>query len=281
MIDRKTRQSTLAGAGALAITGSKGGVGKSNLVLNLAVSLGRWGRRVLLIDGDLGLANIDVLLGLMPKHTVEHLVRGEAELRDVLMEGPAGIRVLPAASGVPSLARLDADARQRLLVTLSQTATLADDVLVDTGAGLGDAQLAFQLAAARVVLVTTPEPTSLVDAYATLKVLWSADPAKPVVVVVNAARDEDEARRAYEQIARASAHFLGHEPGWLGAVYRDPKLPEAVSRQRSLVELFPDCPAAGCYERIAMRLASMPGADLPIDEYWRRLMEPVGEELTN
>jgi flagellar biosynthesis protein FlhG len=265
--------------GALAVTGSKGGVGKSNLVLNLAVALGRWGRRVLLVDGDLGLANLDVLMGLVPERTAEHLIRGDASLDDVLVDGPEGVRVLPAASGVPTMARLDESSRRRLLGTLAEGAGQVDDVLVDTGAGLGDATLALQLAASRVIVVTTPEPTSLVDAYASLKVLWSADPEKPVDLVVNAAGDDEEAGQAYEQIARAARHFLGRAPGWLGPVYRDPKVPVAVRRQRALLELFPQCPAARCYERIATRLVSAPAVLGQAADYWRRLMVPAQEEL--
>lgn len=266
--------------GALAVTGSKGGVGKSNLTVNLAVSLARCGRRVLVVDGDLGLANIDVLLGLVPRRTVEQLVRGEAVLDELLLPGPAGIRVLPAASGVPELNRLNGASRKRLLTALAEVSSQVDDVLVDTGAGIGEATLSLQLAASRVLVVTTPEPTSLVDAYATLKLLWSADPGKRIDLVVNAADNDEEARRAFDQIARASQHFLGREPGWLGPVYRDPKVGEAVRRQRALLELFPTSRAARCYERIALCLVSDEQASDPMTDYWARLMGPVGTEFT-
>jgi len=272
---------SVAGPGAIAVTGSKGGVGKSNLTLNLAVALGRWGRRVLLVDGDLGLANLDVLLGLVPRHTVEHVVTGEVELGDVLLEGPCGIRLLPAASGLPSLARLDGAARQCLLTALSQAAAGVDDVLIDTGAGLGEAALALQLAASRVLLVTTPEPTSLVDAYATLKVLWSADPGKLVELVVNAAQDDEEGRRVHEQIARAAKHFLGRAPELLGTVCCDPRVPDAVRRQRSLLELYPDSAAAQAYERIAMRLTSGDVGRPMAGTFWERLMAPAAEGQLN
>jgi flagellar biosynthesis protein FlhG len=266
------------GSGAIAVTGSKGGVGKSNLVANLAVSLARWGRRVLLVDGDLGLANLDVLLGLLPRHNVDHVMSGDATVDDVLVEGPHGVRVLPAASGVPELASIDARARARLLAALAQASAGADHVLVDTGAGLGDTTLALQLAASSVVVVTTAEPTSLVDAYATLKVLWSADPRKHVDVVVNNVPDDAEAVRAYEQVAKASDHFLGQRPGWLGAVVRDPKVEEAVRRQRCLMELYPDSPAGRCYERIALRLTLSDPSRVPCAEYWHRLMPQPDEE---
>ncbi len=272
MIPMPLSTSTTACAGALAVTGAKGGVGKSNLVVNLAVALARRGRKVLLIDGDLGLASLDVLLGLVPQRTIEHLIRGETRLEELLLEGPAGIRILPAASGVPELNRLGAATRRRLLAALAEASYRADDVLVDTGAGLGEVTLSLQLAASRILLVTTPEPTSLVDAYATLKVIWSADPGKPIDLVVNAAESDGEATRAHEQLARAARHFLGREPGWLGAVYRDPKVGEAVRRQKAVLDLYPTSGAGRCYERIALAVATSPReADAALG-YWQRLM---------
>lgn len=267
------------GAATVAVTGSKGGVGKSNLVVNLAVALGRWGQRVLLVDGDLGLANVDVLLGLVPRHNVEHLVRGEVDLDDVLVDGPENVRVLPAASGLPELSRLHPLARRRLLAALTAGSASADHLLIDTGAGLGEATLALQLAAEHVIVVTTPEPTSLVDTYATLKVLWTADPQKRIDLVVNAASSDDEAHRAYEQIAKATRHFLRREPGRLGVVLRDPRVGDAVRRQRPLLELFPDCPAARCYEQIALRLTVAGGERLLAPDYWQRLLRDNGAGL--
>lgn len=264
-------------AESIAVTGSKGGVGKSNLVVNLAVLLARSGRRVLVVDGDLGLANLDVLLGLVPQRTVEHLVHDGVPVEELLIEGPAGIRILPAASGVPRLTQLGKQARLRLLTALADGATLADDLLVDTGAGLGDTTLSLQLAASRVVVVTTPEPTSLVDAYASIKVLWDAEPDKRVDLVVNQTASEEEAVRAYEQIARACGHFLGRQPGWLGPVHHDANVGCAVRRQRALVDLFPTSRASRCLERIALRLTMQPGP--PEDRgFWNRLSRVTGQE---
>jgi len=246
--------------GSIAVTGSKGGVGKSNLVVNLAIALGRGGRRVVVIDGDLGLASLDVLLGLVPTRTVEQLVLGQARLEELLVDGPGGIRLLPAASGVPRLARLDRSGRARLLAALGRSSGLADDVLIDTGAGLGETTLSLQLAAGRVVVVTTTEPTSLVDAYASIKLLWEADPDKRIDLVVNNVSGDAEAQTAYEQISRACVHFLERRPGWLGPIYHDPELILAVKRQRALLDHRPASRAARCYERIALQLALEQGA---------------------
>jgi flagellar biosynthesis protein FlhG len=265
------------GAMSLAVTGSKGGVGKSNLALNLALAMQRFGRRVLLLDGDLGLANLDVLLGLVPKHTIEHLLHGGVSLDEVLLEGPGGVRVLPAASGVPELTRLDAPTRGRLASILAESNALADVVIVDTGAGLGSATLTLQRAASRVIVVTTPEPTALVDAYATLKVLWAADPHKRADLVVNAADSESEAAQVQRQIGRAAESFLGRAPGCLGAVLRDSKIGDAVRQQRALLEAYPASIAARCYERIAARILA-DETKVPGDEsFWDRLLESSSE----
>jgi flagellar biosynthesis protein FlhG len=279
MMPESVRIESAATRGALAVTGSKGGVGKSNLVVNLAIALGRNGRRVLLVDGDLGLANLDVLLGLVPVRTIEHLVRGEAGVKELLLEGPGGIHLLPAASGIPDLAKLDGPTRDRLLEALSDCSSLADAVLVDTGAGLGDTTLALQLAASRVVVVTTAEPTSMVDAYASLKVLWSADPDKPVDLVVNDVETYDDAQRSYDQIAKASRHFLGREPGWLGPVFRDPSVGESVRRQRAVLDLYPTSRAARCYERIALQIAANPAIAGHPEDYWRHLLVSPMDDL--
>ena len=261
------REST-SETGAIAVTGSKGGVGKSHLAANVGVALARRGRRVVLVDGDLGLANLDVLLGVTPERTVEDLVGGSASVADLLVEGPAGVRLLPAASGVPALARLDEVRRRRLLAALAEAGRTSDHLLIDTGAGLGPTALALLLGSARIVLVTTVEPTSLVDAYATLKVVLKADPSKPVDIVVNAHDGNDEVERAYRQIVLATERFLGRTPGLLGAVPRDERVPEAVRRQRPVVELYPESPAARAYEAIAMRLVSPPEAGVTVEARW-------------
>ena len=197
------------------------------------------------------------------------------------MNGPSGVRILPAASGLPDLASLAGAQRRRLLEALTEISSFADAVLVDTGAGIGDTTLSLQLAATRVLVVTTTEPTSLVDAYASLKILWSAAPDKQVDLVVSDVRSDEEASRASKQLVQACRHFLGREPGLLGPVYHDPRLPEAVRRQRALLELYPTSPAARCYERIALRLAMDPSTSRDAAGYWQRLAGSAQREVTH
>lgn len=258
----------------VAITGGKGGVGKSTLAVNLSVALARLGRRVLLVDGDLGLANLDVLMGLRPERTVDALVRGDATVEELLVEGPSGVLLLPAVSGAPGLAQLDARRCRHLVAALTRAARTVDHMIVDTGAGLGPTSLGLLLAADRVLLVTTPEPTALVDAYASLKVLWKTDPAKPVAVVVNDVVDRAESESAYRRIAEPADRFLGRAPGLIGAIPRDPRVAEAVRQQQVVHEIFPHCPAAVAYRTIARELAARPAEGSGENRAWTPFTDP-------
>lgn len=220
----------------VAAVSGKGGVGKTNLVANLAVAAGGLGARVLLVDGDLGLANVDVLLGLVPRRSVADWLAAECPLRDVLVDGPRGIHVLPAASGRVDLAALDPVSLARLRGLLREAARDYDLVLVDAGAGVGPSVVGLAAVCDPVIVVTTPEPTSLADAYATLKVLHRVTRLE---VLVNVARDEAEARRTHAQLERVAGRFLGLAVPFRGFVPRDPRLADAVSRQRAVVDVYP------------------------------------------
>jgi len=238
----------------LAVTSGKGGVGKTNVVAGLAMSLARVGQRVLVLDADFGLANLDILLGLTPTHTLEHVLRGEKLLEEIILDGPLGIKVIPASSGIQELTRLDTMAELRLVQGLQRVSETQDWLLIDTAAGIHDSVIKLLMAAQEVLLVTTPEPTSLVDAYAMVKVIHLRDPKKPIWVLVNNAQMPSEAEETLEQLQAATLRFLGRELNILGMIPSDPHILQAVRQQRGVVELYPRSPSAQAFRLFADQL---------------------------
>jgi flagellar biosynthesis protein FlhG len=226
----------------VAVLSGKGGVGKTNVVASLAVAAARRGARVLLVDGDLGLANVDVLLGLTPSRSVGDVLSGGCDLEDAVVEGPCGVRILPATSGRSELAAVGGHRMATLVAGLWRAAAHHDLVLVDAGAGIGPSVLGLAAACVRGLLLTTPEPTSLADAYATLKVLGHHAPALRISLLVNGARDELEARRTHDRLDRLSRRFLERPLPWGDFLPHDPRVAAAVARQRAVVEAFPQAP---------------------------------------
>ena len=235
----------------LAISSGKGGVGKTNVVAGLAIALAQQGQRVVIVDADFGLANLDILLGLAPQSTLEQVLRGEKVLEEILIEGPSGVRIIPASSGVQELTRLDGPAELRLVQGLQRIAEDVDWMLVDTAAGVHDSVVKLLMAAQQVLLVATPEPASLVDAYAVLKVLHLRDAEKPVRLVVNNAQSAEEAEETIQQLDLATRRFLGRPVEALGAIPHDPWLLQAVREQRCVVDRYPQSPSAKAFEALA------------------------------
>jgi len=229
----------------VAVLSGKGGVGKTNLVANLAVASAGLCQRVLVVDGDLGLANVDVLLGLVTPFTVEDVLLGRCRLEEALVEGPRGLRLLPAAAGRSDLAALHPDPVRRLMALLREAARDFDLVLVDAGAGIGPSVVGLASSCDRALLVTTPEPTSLADAYAALKLLARASAGSlPVDLVVNEVRDEFQARATHARLERLAHRFLDASIGFRAFLPSDPRLADAVACQRAVVELFPAAPSS-------------------------------------
>jgi flagellar biosynthesis protein FlhG len=236
------------------VLSGKGGVGKTNLVANVAVAAAGFGAKVLVVDGDLGLANVDLMLGLTAPHTVADVLAGECALEDALLAGPRGIHLLAAASGRSDLTSLRPVGLARLLVPLYQASHRYDLVLVDLGAGIGASVIGLAAACDRAILVMTPEPTSLADAYAALKVLGSEAPTLPVGIFVNAVRGEIEARDTHARLERLARRFLRRSPPFLGSAPRDQRVGEAVRLQRAVVEAFPTAASSRGLARLAERL---------------------------
>ncbi len=258
----------------LAMTSGKGGVGKTHIACNLAVLAARAGQRVLVIDADLGLANADIVLGVAPHHHLGHLLEGTGSIDGVLAEGPEGVRILAASSGVQELTRLDDAQKLRLVTALDVIEDRFDLVLVDCGAGIGDNVLFFAGAAQEALLVISPEPTSLTDAYATVKVLSQQAGVERFSVIVNPVPTEAHGREVYGKLTRVTDRFLTARVSFLGHVPRDENLQRALMAQRPVVELFPRSPCSRALQDLAkVLLARAPSPSLQggLKFLWQRL----------
>lgn len=266
--------SRLLGVEALAVASGKGGVGKTFVAANLAVLAAQEGRRVLLIDGDLGLANVDIALGVRARHTIVEVLRGEVSLADALVRGPAGIHLLAAGSGAEWLAQLDGEGGDLLRSELDRLAEPFDLVIVDCAAGIGRNVRFFARAAGRVVLTLTPEPTALADAYALTKGLVS-DGVSDIRVVVNQALSPSDARDAFGRLRVVTARFLTHELTFLGGIPRDEDVRRSIRARQPLVSFSPACRAADALARLHALLRT-PGAIASPGGWWDRIFSTAG-----
>lgn len=243
-------------ARSIAITSGKGGVGKTNAATNIGVSLARMGRKVCIFDADLGLANVNVLTGQAPALTVEHLVDGTASIDEIVMEGPEGLHIVPSGSGVEKLSGLDPDKVASLRSGLEKLEADHDYLLIDTAAGIGPEVVGFIKAAHEALVVVSPEPTSLTDAYALIKVLNRQGYERDFSILVNMSASEEEARRTFGSLRGAAKKFLGRELKFAGFVPRDYALASSVARRTPVSILFPESTASQCFARIALAIDS-------------------------
>lgn len=247
----------------IAVTSGKGGVGKTSVVVNLAVALARLHRKVAILDADFGLGNVDVLLGLAPAFHLGHLLAGEKQIADILVPGPLGIQIIPASSGLRDLTALTPVQWQRLAEALETISTEVDFLLIDTAAGISDNVIDLLSGLQRVLVVTSLEPSAIVDAYAILKIL-SAEPAdKEIGILVNGARDSAEADLVFRQLDVAAERFLGCRPQYYGHVAHDPTVREAVLAQRAIVDHCPQSAASRCFRVLASRIAALSTGEGP------------------
>jgi len=264
------------GARTIAVTSGKGGVGKSNTAVNLALELSRLGRRVSLLDADLALANADILLGLTPQYHLGQVLAGQRTLDEVIIELDRGVRLIPGGSGIEELANLSHEQHTRLIAELRAMEEASDYMLIDTAAGIADNVTGVLRAAAEVIVVTTPDPTSVVDAYAMIKVLHRYSPSKIIRIVVNDVVGLGDAEQVFSQLHAAAKRFLNHPLRYLGAVPRDSELAEAVREQTPVVEYAPEAPASRAFRLMAKHLdqtrSPAPAeADKPVNSFWSEL----------
>ncbi len=246
----------------ISITSGKGGVGKTNIAANLAYMLAGMRQKTMVLDADVGLANIDVILGVNAPYNLYHVLKGEKTLAQIIIEGPGGIKILPSASGIPEMTELSRGQKLTLIDDLNEFSETIDYMLVDTGAGISSNVMYFNMAAKEIIVVTSPEPTALTDAYALIKVLYQRYAKRRFRLLVNMVKSPSEAKDVYERLSHATDHFLNLTIEYLGHVLFDEKLRDAVRRQKPMAEIYPNSPATRCLVKIAEKICS----ELPIDD---------------
>lgn len=238
----------------VAVASGKGGVGKTTVSVNLALALQQSGQRTMLLDADLGLANVDVLLGLQPRFNLSHLLEGRCTLADTILQGPLGLQIVPAASGLARMSQLSAQEHAGLIRAFSELDTPLDTLVVDTAAGIAGDVITFAQAAQELIVVVCNEPSSITDAYALIKVLSRDAGVDRVHVLANMARSALEGRETYEKLARVAERFLEARLDYAGTIPHDEWLRRSIQRQRSVMEAYPSSPAATAFRQLARRV---------------------------
>ena len=242
----------------IAVTGGKGGVGKSNISVNLAISLAEMGRRVVVLDADLGLANLDVLLGLTANHNLEDVLDGKCSLHDVMVRGPAGIRIVPASSGTQRMTQLSTMEHAGLINAFSEIGDDIDVLIVDTAAGIAESVVSFLRASQEILLVVCDEPTSITDCYALIKLMNRDYGTYRFRVLANMVKTQQEGRHLYEKLSRVTERFLDVALQYVGCIPFDEAVRKAVQRQRAFVETYPRARASLAIKSIAQKVDNWP-----------------------
>ena len=259
----------------IAITSGKGGVGKTNIVANLGFALSQLGKRVLILDADLGLGNIDVLLGITPKHNLSHVIKGEKTIPEIVVSGPGNMKILPAASGIQELSSLTRNQKIKILTELDSLLDAVDILLIDTAAGISSNVMYFNVSAQDIMVVATPEPTSMTDAYALMKVLSMKYSEKRFKLLVNLAANVDEANEVFRQLKLVANRFLDISIEYIGYVLFDKNITKGVRAQRVVSEIYPDTLASRCFVSLAKRVCELPPPQSPKGDakyFWKSLI---------
>lgn len=260
----------------IAVTGGKGGVGKTNVSINLAIAMSEMGKRVMILDADLGLANIDIALGLHPEYDLSHVLRGERSLSDVTLDGPGGIRVIPASSGVQQMAELSPAEHTGLINAFSEISNDLDVLVVDTAAGISDTVISFSRAAQELVVVVCDEPASITDAYALIKLLNREYGVNRFRILANMARSIQEGRDLYNKLFRVTDRYLDVMLNYMGSIPYDDALRKAVKTQKAVVQAYPRSPSSQAFKNLAKKAANWPvpaGANGQLQFFVERLIQ--------
>jgi flagellar biosynthesis protein FlhG len=256
----------------LAVTSGKGGVGKTNVVANLSVSLSEMGKKVVVLDADFGLANLDVLFGVTPRYHLGHVLFGNKTLPEIMVQGPKGIRIIPASSGLQRMSELTLAQRNHLVESFTNLDADTDYFIIDTAAGISRNVIHFLLSAQGVIVVSAPEPTAIVDAYAVIKIILAEDPNKQIQVLINSVEQSDDAHEVFCQINSVVKRFLNREIDYLGHIERDSHVPRSVRSQMVVTHRFPDAPASRCFRELARRVARQEGTSSSDGLVWEKLL---------
>jgi flagellar biosynthesis protein FlhG len=255
----------------IAITGGKGGVGKSNLAVNLALELGLLDNQVALLDADFGLANADLLCGVSPRYHLGHVIEGLKSLDEIAIAISDDVELIPGGSGIEELANFSLASRPHILSQMQALEENLDFMIVDTAAGIADNVSGVVAAASEVIIVVTPEPTSIIDAYATIKVILRHQRNAVVSIVVNNAVGVGEAEQVFQSISTAVREFLDHKVEFLGMIPSDPQVPEAIRNQVPVTQFSPGSPASRAIRLIAKELNKHLRSDAPssnVRSFW-------------
>lgn len=239
----------------IAVTSGKGGVGKTNIVLNLGFALGKFGKKVLILDADLGLGNLDILLGIAPRYNLSHVLNGEKKINEIIVDGPGKLKILPASSGIQELTRLSESQKKVLSKELEKVVSFFDILLIDTAAGISSNVLFFNLSAQEIIVVVTPEPTSITDAYALMKVLSVRYKEDNFKLVVNSVGSSAEADEVYRQLNLVTSKFLNITIEYFGCVLTDKNIKNCVKKQKVVSEWAPFTPASLNFTVLAEKIS--------------------------
>lgn len=242
----------------IAVTSGKGGVGKTNISVNLGISLANTGKQVMLMDADLGLANVDILLGLHPQYNLSHVIKGERTLEEVVVKGPQGLRIMPAASGIRTMAELAPAEHAGVIRAFSELACPLDVLLIDTAAGISDSVISFTRAAQETIVVLCDEPASITDAYAMIKILSRDFGMHRFRIVPNMVSSAQSGRELFKKILRVTDRYLDVALDYMGAVPMDDCLRKAIQRQKAVTDVYPRSKSSIAFKKLAQKADSWP-----------------------